>query len=152
MATVQMRLTWRKGALGDNGKCVEVAQNTEVEGGRAPRTANPSALAQFLLEVIRDATADDASQRRSLKFWRFVRATWLAFACLAIAASLILGAATAGTAMLLGFHARLALGIGAGSSSSVILAAAFGMGRGVRLLVRALSESDGRKSGRSAAP
>jgi len=115
-----------------------------------PQHVPASPLANFLLQVIRDATVDDASQGRVLRFWRFVRATWLAFAAVAIGGAVIVGAAVAGGAALCGVHSHVALGLGACGSATFLITATFRTGRCILMLVRALSDVPSRPGSASA--
>ena len=112
-----------------------------------PQQVRASPLAAFLLEVIRDATADDDSQGRVLRFWRFVRATGLVFAGVAIGGAIVVGAAVAGGAALTGIRPHVALGLGACGGATFLLAATFRAGRCILALARALSDNKGKGSG-----
>lgn len=112
----------------------------EFDDSAQPQEVAGSPLATFLLLLIRDATVDDVSQGRVLKFWKFVRGTWLAFAGVAIVGAVIVGGAVAGGAALAGFHPHVALGLGAGGCATLLITATFRIGRCLRVLVRALSD------------
>jgi hypothetical protein len=116
------------------------AKASEFDDTAQPQQVIASPLAMFLLQVSRDATVDDASQGRVLKFWRFVRATWLAFAAVTIVGAVIFGTAVAGGAVLIGLHPHMALGLGVGGSATFLITATFRAGRCILLLVRALSD------------
>jgi len=96
----------------------------------------PLSFANVLLQVSRDATIDDESQGRVLRFWRFVRATWLLFAGVAIGGASFVGAAVAGGAVLCGIQPHTALGLGACGGATVLITATVGTGHFILSLVR----------------
>jgi hypothetical protein len=134
------RNSWRKSTFCKACQCADAERAKDTAGFDTHDSGQPaSPLATFLLQVIRAATVDDESQGRVLKLFRFVRATWLAFAAVVIVGAVVLGVAVAGTARVLGLHPQVALGLGASGSALFLIAAVFRIGRCISFLLRKLS-------------
>jgi hypothetical protein len=134
------RNSWRKSTFCKACQCADAERAKDTAGFDTHDSGQPaSPLATFLLQVIRAATVDDESQGRVLKLFRFVRATWLAFAAVVIVGAVVLGVAVAGAARVLGLHPQVALGLGAGGSALFLIAAVFRIGRCILFLLRKLS-------------
>jgi hypothetical protein len=103
--------------------------------------ASASAAGSLAAEVFRKATMDDASQRLTLTALGFIRNAGLAFAVVFIGGAMLVGAAMAAVAGVMGLHPQIALSVGAAGSATFLVTTGFRAWRGIAALLRVLSSA-----------